>query len=238
MNIRNTTALVTGANRGLGKSSVAALLDAGAARVYAGARDPATLAATVAIAPDRVVPLALDVTNPDHVVAAAAAATDVRLLINNAGALGFGNVLDAAFERDFAVNLYGTLAMARAFTPVLTSNGGGAMVNLLSVVALASMPGLAGYNASKAALWSVTQSLRGSLAASGIAVHGVFPGPVDTDMAAALDIAKTSPADVALAILAGIEAGDEDIFPDAMAQQVYAAWKTDHKAVERQFAAM
>jgi short-subunit dehydrogenase len=128
--------------------------------------------------------------------------------------------------------------MARAFAPVLAANGGGAMVNLLSVVALASMPGLAGYNASKAALWSVTQSLRATLAANGTAVHGVFPGPVDTDMAAALDIAKTSPVEVAQAILAGIEAGEEDIFPDVMAQQVYAAWKADHKAIEHQFAAM
>jgi short-subunit dehydrogenase len=104
-------------------------------------------------------------------------------------------------------------------------------------VALASMPALAGYNASKAAGWSMTQSLRAGLSARGISVHAVFPGPVDTDMAAAITFPKTSPADVAAAIVAGIAAGQEDIFPDPMSQQVYAGWKQDHKAVEKQFAA-
>lgn len=241
MNITNRTALVTGANRGIGLALVEALLKAGARKVYAGARKPEQLAAAVALDPTRVSPLRLDIADQAQVDAAAAVAGDVEILVNNAGVLDFGDALSvpiAAVERNFSVNVYGTLAMARAFAPIIEKNGGGAIVNLLSVVSLASMPGLAGYNASKAALWSLTQSLRGTLAARGVAVHSVFPGPVDTDMAAAISIAKTSPADVAQAIVEGVANGAEDIFPDPLAREVYAGWSKDHKAVERQFAAM
>ena len=135
------------------------------------------------------------------------------------------------------VNVYGPLLTTRALAPVIERNGGGAVVNVLTIVALASMPALAGYNASKAASWSLTQSLRGSLAAKGIAVHSVFPGPVDTDMAASIPVQKTSPDDVARAIVEGVAEGREDIFPDPMSASVYQSWRADHKAVERQFAA-
>jgi short-subunit dehydrogenase len=168
-------------------------------------------------------------------------ASDVNLLINNAGILAFGSILDVPTETiasQFETNFYGTLNMARALVPVIEKNNGGAIVNVLTVVALASMPGLAAYNASKAAAWSMTQSLRASVAEKGITVYAVFPGPVDTDMAAAIEFDKTSPADVAAAVLAGIEAEQEDIFPDPMSTQVYTAWKQDHKAIEKQFATM
>jgi NADP-dependent 3-hydroxy acid dehydrogenase YdfG len=183
----------------------------------------------------------LDLSNTDTIQTLAAEIHDLRLLINNAGVLDFGSALEApldAIRRNFEVNFFGTLMTARAFAPVIEGNGGGAIVNVLSVVALASMPGLAAYNASKAALWSITQSLRGSLADRRIAVHGVFPGPVDTEMAAAIDIQKTSAGDVARAVIEGIQNGVEDIFPDPMARQVYEGWRKDHKAVERQFATM
>ena len=121
--------------------------------------------------------------------------------------------------------------MARAFVPVLEANGGGGIVNVLTLVALASMPGLSTYNASKAAAWSLTQSLRASVADKGIAVYGVFPGAVDTDMLAGVEMPKTSPADIATAVLRGIEMKQEDIFPDPMSTQLYEAWKQDHKAV-------
>ena len=140
--------------------------------------------------------------------------------------------------KEFDTNFYGKLLMARAFAPVIENNGGGAIVNLLTVVALASMPGIAAYNASKAAAWSMTQSLRGSLAGKDIAVVSVFPGPVDTDMAASIPVAKTPAAEVARAIVNGIAAGQEDIFPDPMSASVCETWRTDHKAIERQFAAM
>ena len=240
MDIANTTALVTGANRGIGFALVKALLAAGAAKVYAGARDTASLAPVVALDPKRVVAIALDLTDRAQIERLPEIAPDLRLLVNNAGVLDFGSALDVpleALDRNFAVNVYGPLLTARALAPVLERNGGGAVVNLLTIVALASMPALAGYNASKAAAWSLTQSLRGSLAAKGVSVHAVFPGPVDTEMAREITFDKTSPDAVAQAIGEGVQAGREDIFPDPMSASVYEAWKAEHKAVERQFAA-
>ena len=248
MQIRDSVALVTGANRGIGRALVDALLAADARRVYAAARDVRTLASLAAANPTRVVPLAVDVTDARQVEAAAECAPDVTLLVNNAGALAMGGVLDAPLElvaRDVDTNYYGVLRMARAFAPALVANAAGtpdgrgaAVVNLLTVVALASMPGLSAYNASKAAAWSITQSLRAALGPRGVEVFGVFPGAVDTDMIRDFDMPKTGAAEVARAVLAGVEAGTEDIFPDPMSRQLYAAWAQDHKAVERQFAAM
>lgn len=241
MKLQTATALVTGANRGIGQAFVQALLNAGVQKVYATARDRNSLEAVIALDPTRVVPLQVDITNHEMVRQVAEQAPDVNLLINNAGILSFGNILDTPVEtlqQQFDTNFYGTLNMARAFVPVLEQNGGGAIVNLLTLVALASMPGLAAYNASKAAAWSMTQSLRASVADRKIAVYGVFPGAVDTDMLAGVEMAKTSSADIVTAVLQGIETEQEDIFPDPMSTQLYAAWKQDHKAVEKQFATM
>jgi NAD(P)-dependent dehydrogenase (short-subunit alcohol dehydrogenase family) len=241
MKLQSTTALVTGANRGIGRAFVEALLNAGVQKVYAAARDRNSLDAIVAIDPARVVPLQVDVTDHHLVSHLSEQAPDVNLLINNAGVLSFGSILETPVEtihQQFDINFYGTLNMARAFVPVLEQNGGGAIVNVLTLVALASMPGLAAYNASKAAAWSMTQSLRASVVDKNIEVYGVFPGAVDTDMLAGVDMAKTSPADIATAVLQGITTQQEDIFPDPMSSQLYAAWKQDHKAVEKQFAVM
>ena len=241
MQIQNAVALVTGANRGIGHELVNALLQAGAKKVYAGARDLNSLIVSSFLDTSRVAPISIDVTNRELVKALPYLAPDVNLLVNNAGVLDFGNILDVPLEavaRNFDTNFYGKLIMARAFVPVIEKNGGGAIVNILTLVALASMPGLAAYNASKAAAWSMTQSLRASIAGRGIAVHGVFPGAVDTDMLAGVEMPKTSPADIAAAVVSGIVAGQEDIFPDPMSAGVYEAWKTDHKSIEKQFAAM
>ena len=241
MNLENATALVTGANRGIGREIVASLIAAGIRRVYAVARTAGPLDAIVASSGDRAVALTGDVTDEAAVTALARQASDVTLLVNNAGVLDFGGVLEAprsALERNFATNFYGKLNMARAFAPVIEANGGGAIVNVLTLVALASMPGLGVYNASKAAAWSMTQSLRANLAGKGIAVFAVFPGAVDTDMLAGVEMPKTSPGDVARAIVQGVIDGTEDIFPDPMSTQLYGAWRQDHKAVERQFASM
>jgi NAD(P)-dependent dehydrogenase (short-subunit alcohol dehydrogenase family) len=239
MKIENAVVLVTGANRGIGKSLVSALLSAGARKVYAATRSEEALGSPAT--DGRVVPVKLDVTSERDLRALAAKAGDVTLLVNNAGVLDFGAVLDApmaAFERNFAVNVYGLLAASRAFAPIIEKNGGGGIVNLLTLVALASMPGLGVYNASKAAAWSLTQSMRAGLAPKGIAVHGVFPGAVDTDMLKGVAMAKTSPDDVAKSIVAGVVKGVEDIFPDPMSASLYEAWRKDHKAVEKQFGAM
>lgn len=237
MKIERSIALVTGANRGIGRSLVGALLAGGAAKVYAAARDPKKVDAR----DPRVVPLELDVTDADEVAAAAKAAGDVTLLVNNAGVLASFDLLTAPradLERDLATNFFGTLAMARAFAPVVERNGGGAIANVLTVVSLASMPALGGYSAAKAASFSLTQALRASLRGKKIEVHAVFPGPIDTDMAKDIQLPKTSPDEAARAIVEGIARGDEDILPDPMARQVFAQWTRDPKSVERQFGAM
>jgi NAD(P)-dependent dehydrogenase (short-subunit alcohol dehydrogenase family) len=240
MKIENTVALVTGANRGIGAALVRALLERGASKVYAAARREADLSAVGARDDRRIVPVHLDVTNATHVARVAAQADDVRLLFNNAGVLNFGSVLDApptAFNQNFDVNFYGVLNTTRAFAPTLTRHQG-AVVNILTLVALASMPGLGVYNASKAAAWSLTQSLRADFARRQVRVFGVFPGAVDTDMLKGVDMPKAAPSDVASAVLQGVEADEEDIFPDPMSRQLYAHWTSDHKAIERQFATM
>lgn len=239
MDITTATAFVTGANRGIGNALVKRLLDTGVRRVHAAARTDEQATKLEAL-DKRVTGVVLDVTNAAQVALAAANAEDVNLLVNNAGVLDFGNFLDASraqIERNFATNFYGALDVTRAFTPVIEANGGGTIVNLLTLVALASMPGLSVYNASKAAAWSMTQSLRATLAAKNIKVMGVFPGAVDTDMIAGVDMPKTSAAEIARAIVGAIGTDQEDLFPDSMSADLYEQWKVDHKAVERQFAA-
>ena len=235
MNIEGSIALVTGANRGIGLALTQALMDRGAGRIYAASRRgqrPGSLADD-----PRVTPITLDITDPEQVAAAAEAARDVTLLINNAGVLSGGSLLGEGAvplaRRDLDTNYFGTLAMMRAFVPHLQRNGGAA-VNVLSVVSLAGIAGMGGYAASKAAALALTQSLRGELAGR-VAVHAVFPGPVDTDMVAGTEMAKASPAEVAQRTLDGVEAGREDIFPDPMAAQFEPLWAGGGKRVEAMF---
>jgi NAD(P)-dependent dehydrogenase (short-subunit alcohol dehydrogenase family) len=240
MRINGSTVLVSGANRGIGRALVEACLARGAARVYAAARRPATVEDLV-VRDSRVVPVQLDVTRPDQVEQLATVAGDVTILINNGGSLTVADPLGgdlAAFEQDLRTNYLGTVAMSRAFVPVLEAHGGGAIVNLLSLVVYGSVPAMGGYSASKAAAASATQALRAQLTGRGITVHGVFPGAVDTDMIRDFPIAKAAPAMVAEAILDGVEAGEENIFPDAMAQAGYRSWRADPTAFERQMATM
>jgi NAD(P)-dependent dehydrogenase (short-subunit alcohol dehydrogenase family) len=240
MKIKNAIVLVTGANRGLGRAVVEASLLAGAQRVYASARDPRSLHELVQRSEGRVVGLELDVTNAASLARAAEMAPDVTLLVNNAGVLASFGLLTSetsAIAQDLAINFYGVLATTKAFLPTLersATRGEAALVNVLSVVALANLPALGGYSASKAAAASVTQGLRVDLRARGIGVHGVFAGAIDTDMTKGMDMAKTSPGDVARAILEGVEHGEEDIFPDAMSRQISAIWRDNPKQVERQ----
>jgi NAD(P)-dependent dehydrogenase (short-subunit alcohol dehydrogenase family) len=234
MQLDNTIAFITGANRGIGRALLDTLLARGAKKIYAGARDP-----DVRYSDARVVPVRLDITDPDQVRAAAAAAGDVRLLINNAGVLASYSVLalePAQLQRDLDVNVHGLLGMVRAFAPALTASGDAAIVNILSVVSLANMPPVGGYAASKAAAWSITQALRGELGPKGVRVHAVFPGPVDTEMTKHLDLPKTSAAEVARAIVDGIAADQLDIAPDPMSADALATFLRDPGQLARRFA--
>ncbi|MEO8334333.1 MAG: SDR family NAD(P)-dependent oxidoreductase [bacterium] len=240
MLVKDSVALVSGANRGIGRAFVEALLEGGAARVYATARDISTLDAVALLDRRRVTTLALDVTSARDADAAVAQAPDVNFLINNAAFATIAPLSDTPLDvlrQSIETNVFGILNVTNAFIPTLEARRG-TIVNMLTLLALASFPAFAAYNASKAAAWSLTQSLRADLGKRSISVRGVFPGAVDTDMIRALAMPKTSAIDVARTILSGVEAGDEDIFPDPMAQQLYSAWRQDHKAVERQLAAM
>lgn len=240
--VRRSTALVTGANRGIGRAFVETLLAAGAKKVYATARKADSLTDLAAAHPGRVEVLALDITNPAQIAAAGERASDVNLLINNAGVATGGPVLAAedlsSLDWDFRVNVLGTTAMCRAFAPVLKANGGGAMVLLNSIASFVSFPMFGGYSASKAALHSVTQCLRSELGAQGTLVTGVYPGPIDTEMAEPLDMPKEPPSAVAEATIAGLAEGAEEVFPDAMAKEMAEGIRADWKAVEKDVAGM
>ena len=239
MKITNCVALVTGANRGIGASLVRALADRGACRVYAAARRPESLPEIAAPHRDVIVPLALDVTSTAQIAAAADAAPDVTLLVNNAGILTRGGVLDADpddIERELAVNFLGLLRTTRAFVPRIEANGGGAVVNLLSVLALAPAPATAAYCAAKAAADSVTRSLRAETAGRNITVHGVYPAYVDTDMAVGIDVDKADPGQVAEAILDGVERGTADVTPDPVATSLWQAWTAGPRSLDQLFA--
>jgi len=236
--IEGAVALVTGANRGIGRALTEALLTRGVRKVYATARNPEALRA---LRDERLVSLRLDVTDADQIRAAVDAASDVELVFNNAGVLARGimdsTVLDQA-RREMEVNYFGPLQLLQRLAPTLARNGGGAVVNIGSAAGLTNVPFLPTYSASKAALHSLTQAARVLLGAQGTSVFGVYAGPVDTDMARELALPKTSPRDVAFAILDGIEAGQEDIFPDPFAMDFGRQFGSSPKASERQFAAM
>ncbi|MFG3012999.1 SDR family oxidoreductase [Streptomyces cinerochromogenes] len=230
--IKNSVALVTGGSRGLGKALVEELYARGAAKVYAAARDPRSVTH-----PDAV-PLALEVTDPASVEAAAAQAQDVTVLVNNAGiSLGAHSFLDAAVDdvrREFETNFYGPLLVTRAFVPVIERNGGGHLLNVHSVL---SWVGVAGsYSATKAALWSQTNSLRLELDPRGIGVTGLHVGYIDTDMVADVDAPKSSPQAVAALALDGVEAGAYEVLADDLSRQVKAGLSGDLAALYPQLA--
>ncbi|MBC8161638.1 MAG: SDR family oxidoreductase, partial [Roseiflexaceae bacterium] len=235
MKLNNATIFLTGANRGIGHALIEQLRQHGVRRIYAATRKPE---AFKDIASDSLVPLKLDITDRRQVQAVAAQAHDTTVLINNAGALAFGSLLDSPLElimRDMDTNYFGTLHMVRAFAPMIAQNGGGAIANLLSLVSLASMPSLGGYSASKAALFSLTQAIRAELTGKGIVVHGVYPGAVDTEMIAGLTLPKANPAEVAAAIVGGIANDVEDIYPGSMAQEMSQVWLQNPKQLEARF---
>jgi NAD(P)-dependent dehydrogenase (short-subunit alcohol dehydrogenase family) len=231
--IAGKTLLVTGANRGLGQSLVEEALRRGAQRVYAGARRPF-------VHPDeRVTVLTLDVTDAAQIQAAVERVQSLDVLINNAGVALYDNLSDRALvEQHLAVNLFGPWRVTEAFLPLLT-RGPGAVVNVLSLAAFAAVPVMPGYSISKAAALSLTQSVRALSHEDGVTVHAVLAGPIDTEMSRDLDVPKTAPEAVASAIFDGVEAGEEDIFPDPMSETMAEGWRTGAaKQLERQNAAL
>ncbi|WP_282605122.1 SDR family oxidoreductase [Pelagibius sp. Alg239-R121] len=240
--IDGKAALVTGANRGIGRAFVEELLAAGAVKVYAGARNPDSLADLIEKSDGRVVPVALDVTKADTIKAAATAHQDVAILVNNAGVAAFEGLISAdntdPARNEMEINYFGVLNMTRAFAPILAQNDGGAIVNMSSIAGQVNFPMIGSYSASKAAVHSLTQGVRAELAAQGTLVVGVYPGPVDTDMAANLPMDKASPNTVVQIILAAIESGDEDVYPDSAAKEMHTGLLGDPKAVEKQVGEM
>ncbi len=232
--LRGAVALVTGANRGVGRAIVEELLDRGAARVYAGVRDPSESA------PAGSERIQLDITDPDQVAAAAATCSDVTLLVNNAGyhansRLVLGDDVDAP-RREMEVNYFGTLAMTRAFASVLGRNGGGAIVNVLSVAAVVPAAFMGGYSTSKAATHYLTVITRAELASQGTQVTALVLGSVDTRMAAHVQGNKENPRDIARVGLDGVEAGALTVATDKMAIDAMAAHAADPEGFERQLA--
>jgi len=204
------------------------LLEQGASKVYAGARNPSS------VTTEGVVPVELDVTNPSHVQAVAAQCSDVDLLVNNAGISGGPTLTDDSLDvarRVFDTNVLGPLAMSKALAPVLGANGGGAIVNVLSVLAWFTMPDVGIYSASKAAGWQLTNALRLDLHSQGTQVVGLYVGLMDTDMTAGRDMPKSSPDDVAEQTLAGLEAGLHEVLADDSSRMVRAALSSEVTAL-------
>jgi NAD(P)-dependent dehydrogenase (short-subunit alcohol dehydrogenase family) len=233
MTLSNKVILVTGANRGIGAAIVQEMLKAGVAKIYATARDPETLPA---FEDSRVVPLQLDITSDASINAAASTAKDIDVLVNNAGTLAFGDYISSnleTLEDDMQTNYFGTLRVLRAFTPQFVARKSGTIANVSSVVGLSAVPMMAGYSASKAAVHSLTQSLRGTLEKDNITVIGIYPGPIETDLAKPVPFPeKATPEYAAANIVKGIAEGQTYIFPDPMAQQVEQLWATDNRKLE------
>ena len=233
--ISGAHALVTGANRGLGKTFVQQLLDRGVARVYAAARNPETIDAT----DDRVIPIRLDITDPEDVSAAVERCAEVTVVINNAGAMLRSPLLAAhdlsAARSEMETNYFGTLAMCRAFAPVLARNGGGALVNVLSVASWVASPFNGSYAASKSAEWALTNAIRTELRATGTLVVGVHAGWIDTDMAADVADEKISTGDVVTQTLDAVRRGEEEVITDDSTREVKASLPTDQSSIYPEF---
>jgi NAD(P)-dependent dehydrogenase (short-subunit alcohol dehydrogenase family) len=232
VDISSSTALVTGANRGLGRHFSSELLRRGA-KVYAGARDPGSVDV------DGAIPIAVDITDPGSVAAAAETLGDVTLLINNAGIDRGTNLLTGDLDgaqQEMNTNYFGTLSAIRAFAPVIAGNGGGGILNVLSVLSWLSLPALSGYCASKSAAWSMTNAVRAELADHGIVVTALHVGLMDTDMAAGQDGPKSNPADVATLAVDGIAAGAYEVLADDVSRGVQSGLAKGVAGIYPQFA--
>ncbi len=241
ISIKKTIALVSGANRGIGKAITEELLNNGAVKVYAGGRKPESLAGLKEQYGDRLIPVQLDVTSETSIRAVVQEASDVNVLINNAGVLITGNykaenMLETMLQ-NFEVNVLGVARLTQAFLPIIEKNDNAAIATVSSVVGLGNMPVANGYSASKAAVHSMIQGLRGELSDSPVLVVGIYPGPIDTDMTKDFEgVPKDTPELLAKNVVEQLAKGEEDIFPDSMSAQVKQAYFASPKEVEKQFA--
>ncbi len=240
--IIDKTVLVTGANRGIGRAFVNVLLETGANKIYASARNPETLNDLVASGGGKVIAIKIDVTKPENINEAAAELKDVDLLINNAGVATFEGIISAendhAARLEMETNYFGTFNLIRAFAPILKDNGGGAIINMASIASYVNFPALGSYCASKAAVHSLTQGVRAELEAQGTLVTGVYPGPIDTDMAVNFPMDKTPTATAVKNILDAVDKGIEDIYPDVVSETMFAQFLSDPKILEKEAGSM
>lgn len=246
MNINDSVVFITGANRGIGKAYAEELLKFGVKKIYLAVRRPETAKEIEEEDPKRIVTIKLDMTNPADIENAARQCTDVDLIISNAGVLKGGSVKDDDIvenaREEMEVNYFGPLALMNAFAPVLEKNGGGAIVCVDSIAGLIPFPAIATYCASKFAMHALIMQARMELAGQGTKVFGVYPGPIDTDMARNIDLPKVPPRHVAIETIKAIREEQEDIMPDPYSQEAYVSYKHDPKGAEmemrRQYAEM
>ena len=233
MNLNDKTILVSGANRGIGRATVEALLAENVKKIYATARNTDDLPD---FADPRVVALQLDITDVDSIANAAHTANDVEVLVNNAGVLHIGSLLeqtDDEIDANFTTNFYGTLNVIREFLPALESKKDASIVNVVTIAAFVNFPGFGSYSASKAALFSLSQGIRTELAPRGISVHTVNPGPIDTDMTRDIPFDKADVIETGRNIVAGLKNGEADIFPDAGSKQMFSIWSGNYRDLEQ-----
>ncbi len=236
--LKEKVILITGANRGIGKSLVKASLEKGAKKIYATSRDVNKMPN---FGDKRIETLALDITDNTQILEIAKNTKDVNVLINNAGILSYGNILKgeiSMLEDDMRVNYYGTINMMRAFAPVLEQNTPARIINIASIVAYSPLASIAGYSASKTALYSATLSVRTELEKKGITVHAVNPGAIDTDMNKGSDWDMPAPDGIAKIILDKVEVGELDIVPDVMGLEMYNTWKEEPSRLAEMFSKM
>ena len=234
------TALISGANRGIGRAIAIELLENGIKKVYAGARNVTTLKELKSEYGDRLVPVQLDVTDLVSIREAASQIDELDILVNNAGVFSIGKIFsdqaESSLKENLDVNVWGLINLTRAVQDLLSKKEETSIINISSLAGLANMPMAATYSISKAAVHSITQGMRAELVESNTLVMGVYPGPIDTDMAASLEMEKDSPENVAKTIVSGLIEGTEDIYPDVMSKQAGEFYATSPKGVEQQFA--
>lgn len=231
MEFKNKIIFITGANRGIGAALVTECLQRGATKIYAAARDTSKLSKNL-----KIIPVQLDITNEEQLAEAVSLAQDTQILINNAGIASPGSFMTGdlqAFRQDMEVNYFATIKVMRAFTPVLKVNKDARIINIVSIAKFTNFPFIAGYSASKAALYSITQAARIELSAHNIPVHAINPGAIDTDMNKGSTMAMTPPSDVATSILDAVEQEILDVVPDKIGNQMLAAWKESPEKLEQ-----